>query len=73
MDNDETIRRTLRLPWCADRRLVEIAERRSIHINDAMRLAIGLLDTAERAREKGEYLGTSPDRQALTTVIVTPI
>lgn len=66
-------RRTLRLPPVADAKLVEIAAKRRIHINDAMRLAIGLLHAAEDARDRGEYFGSTPIRENLETVFVTPV
>jgi hypothetical protein len=66
-------RRTLRLPEVADKRLVEIADRRGMQINDAVRLAVGLLHAAQDAADKGEYFGSTPVRENLVTVFVTPI
>ena len=66
-------RRTLRLTIEADDRLMQIASRRQIQANDAMRVALGLLDVFEQAREKGEFVGATRDRGALTTVFVSPL
>jgi hypothetical protein len=66
-------RRTLRLPPVADKRLVDIAEKRGMHINDAIRLAVGLLHAAQDAADRGEYFGSTPVRENLVTVFVTPI
>ena len=61
------------LPPAAMKRAREIADDRGIGISDAVRLALGLLDVAERARERGEYMGTTPIREHLQTVMVTPL
>lgn len=64
---------TLYLPDGAVARVREIAKDRGIRVNDAIRLALGLLDVADRARERGDYLGVSRHRENLETVIITPI
>jgi hypothetical protein len=38
-----------------------------------VRRALGILQAVERARQDGHYVGTARDREALDTVIVTPI
>lgn len=54
-------------------RMREIAERRAIGVNDTLRLAMGLLDQAEHARENGKHFGIASHKSALDTVLVLPI
>jgi hypothetical protein len=63
----------LYLPDTTNDRLREIAAARGWEISDTLRVAIGLLDVAERARVRGEYMGTTPIREDLRTVMVMPL
>jgi hypothetical protein len=64
---------TLYLTDEASNRIREIAKDRGVRVNDAIRLGLGLLDIAERARERGEYVGASRQRENLSTVFVSPL
>ena len=66
-------RLTVYLPPVAADRVRAIADDRGITVSDALRMALGLLDVAERARADGLHMGTSRDREALETVMVAPL
>ena len=66
-------RLTVTLPPLALHRVRSIAAERDISDNDVVRMAIGLLDVAERARADGHYVGTARDRESLDTLIVAPL
>jgi hypothetical protein len=57
----------------ASNRIREIAKDRGVRVNDAIRIGLGLLDIAERARERGEYIGSTRVREHLSTVLVSPL
>ena len=61
------------LPQTVAERVSAIAEDRDISANDVVRMAIGVLDTFERARADGHYVGTARDRESLDTLIVAPL
>jgi len=54
-------------------RLKEMAENRGMQTNDLVRLALGLLDEADRAREDGYYVGIARNRSDLAAVFVMPL
>lgn len=64
---------TLYLTDEAASRVREIAKDRGLRVNDTIRIALGLLDIAERARERGEYIGATRHREYLTTVLTIPL
>ncbi len=58
----------VRLPTAALVTLNRLARKRGATESAVIREALGILDVTER-REPGEYVGTTADREALTTVI----
>lgn len=61
------------LPPAVAARVRAIATKRDISTNDVVRMAIGVLDTFERERDDGRFVGSTRDREALDTVIVAPL
>ena len=73
MGNNPDERFSIFLPLPVGTRLREIAGERGLSLSATMRMALGLLDVAERAREEGLYVGTTRDREQLDTVMVLPL
>ena len=63
----------LDLPEAVADRITEIADKRGMKYNELMRLALGYLDMADRASERGDYIGTTRVREYLDQVMVTPL
>lgn len=64
---------SLALPPPIAGRIRFLAEQRDISVQDAIRLALGIFDTCERARADGHYVGISRDRAVFDTVLVLPL
>jgi hypothetical protein len=61
------------LPRDAEAVVRSIAARRGIGVNAVFRLALGVLQAHEDAREAGQYVGTTRVREHLEQVIVAPL
>lgn len=65
-------RLSIHLPPALAAQARAIAEDRDISVNDVIRMALGVLQVAERARLDGHYVGVSQYRDRLDTVMVAP-
>lgn len=73
MANPAVQRITVDLPRCAYDRLSAMSDDRGLSMTATIRLSLGLLDAFDRAQAAGHFVGTSPDREVLRTVFVTPV
>ena len=69
----ESARLTVYLPHAALARTDEMAEEHGLTRSAVIRRALGIMQAVDEARAFGRYVGTTRDREALETVIVTPI
>lgn len=54
-------------------RVREIAEARGVTVADIIRVALGLFDAFEKARDDGLFVGTARSRDAILTELVCPM
>lgn len=67
------IHATISLPPEADIVWRRIAKERGMTRSAVMRQALGILQVMDDEAKAGRYVGTSRDREALDTVIVSPL